>query len=66
MRLWRRPCLGVTRPHIGDAAEGQQVSSRWRDLGSVLTDLSGVVPRVEAQQFFEEDYPRGRRYYPDP
>ena len=61
--LWGQPFLGVVGPYIGPAAEGEQVCAPLRDLGSVLTELSGVVPWVEAQQFFDEDYPRGRRYY---
>ncbi len=61
--LWGKPFLGVAGPYVGDAAEGEQVCAPLRDLGTVLTDLSSVVPWVEAQQFFDEDYPRGRRYY---
>ena len=61
--LWGQQFLGVAGPYVGDAAEGEQVCAPLRDLGTVLTDLSGVVPWVEAQQFFDEDYPRGRRYY---
>ncbi len=61
--LWGQPFHGVVGPYVGDAAEGEQVSAPLRKLGTVLTDLSGVVPWVEAQKFFDEDYPRGRRYY---
>ncbi|MGV8907588.1 MAG: FAD-binding oxidoreductase [Propionicimonas sp.] len=55
--LWGEPFLGIVGPYVGDAAEGEQVCAPLRDLGTVLTDLSGVVPWVEAQQFFDEDYP---------
>jgi FAD/FMN-containing dehydrogenase len=61
--LWGQPFLGVAGPYVGAVAEGERVCAALRDLGTVLTDLSGVVPWVEAQQFFDEDYPRGRRYY---
>lgn len=61
--LWGEPFIGVVGPYVGDAAEGEQVCAPLREFGTVLTDLSGVVPWVEAQQFFDEDYPRGRRYY---
>ncbi len=61
--LWGQPFLGIAGPYIGDVDEGQRVCAPLRDLGTVLTDLGGVVPWVEAQQLFDEDYPRGRRYY---
>ena len=61
--LWGQPFLGIVCVYVGDAAEGQEVCAPLRELGTVLTDLSGVVPWVEAQQFFDEDYPRGGRYY---
>lgn len=61
--LWGEPFIGVAGPYVGDSEEGQRVCAPLRDFGTVLTDLSGVVPWVEAQRFFDEDYPRGRRYY---
>ena len=61
--LWGEPFLGVVGPYVGDAAEGERLCAPLRDLGTVLTDLSATVPWVEAQRFFDEDYPRGRRYY---
>lgn len=61
--LWGRPFVGIAGPYIGDSEEGQRVCGPLREFGTVLTDLGGVVPWVEAQQFFDEDYPRGRRYY---
>ncbi|HEX5336509.1 MAG TPA: FAD-binding oxidoreductase [Propionicimonas sp.] len=61
--LWGEQFLGVAGPYVGPATEGEQVCAPLRDLGTVLTDLSSVVPWVDAQQFFDEDYPRGRRYY---
>lgn len=61
--LWGEPFIGIVGPYVGDAAEGERFCAGLRGLGTVLTDLGGVVPWVEAQQFFDEDYPRGRRYY---
>lgn len=61
--LWGQPFVGIAGPYVGDADEGERVCAPLRDLGTVLTDLGGVVPWLEAQQFFDEDYPRGRRYY---
>ena len=61
--LWGQPFIGIAGPYVGDPDEGQQVCAPLHDLGTVLTDLSGVAPWLEAQQFFDEDYPSGRRYY---
>lgn len=61
--LWGESFVGIVGPYVGDPNEGERVCAQLRDLGTVLTDLSGVVPWVEAQQFFDADYPRGRRYY---
>lgn len=61
--LWGEPFIGVAGPYIGDPAEGERAYAPLRDLGTVLTDLSGVVPWLDAQKFFDEDYPRGRRYH---
>ncbi|HSN43253.1 MAG TPA: FAD-binding oxidoreductase [Propionibacteriaceae bacterium] len=61
--LWGEPFVGVAGPYVGDAGEGERVCAPLRDLGTVLTDMSGVVPWVDAQRFFDEDYPRGRRYF---
>ncbi len=61
--LWGKPFVGVAGPYVGDVDEGQRVCAPLSDLGTVLTDLGGVVPWVDAQRLFDEDYPRGRRYY---
>ena len=61
--LWGEQFIGIAGPYVGDPDEGQRVCAPLRDLGTVLTDLGGVVPWVEAQRFFDADYPRGRRYY---
>jgi hypothetical protein len=34
-----------------------------REIAAPLLDLSDVIPYLEAQRFFEEDYPDGDRYY---
>ena len=61
--LWGEQFIGIVGPYVGDAVEGERVCAPLLDLGTVLTDMSGVVPWVEAQRFFDEDYPRGRRYF---
>lgn len=47
----------------GDPSEGERVTRPLRELGAPLADLSGPMPWVEVQRFFDEDYPDGRLYY---
>lgn len=61
--LWGRDFIGVAGPYVGDPVEGERVCAELRGLGTVLTDMGSVVPWVDAQRFFDEDYPRGRRYH---
>lgn len=61
--LWGEPFVGIAGPYVGDVEEGRRVCAPLSGLGTVLTDFSSVVPWVAAQQLFDEDYPRGRRYY---
>ncbi len=49
--------------YAGAAEEGQRVMQPLRDFGEPLIDFSGIMPYVEAQKVFDEDYPRGMRYY---
>jgi FAD/FMN-containing dehydrogenase len=50
--------------YSGDAAEGRQLLQPLRDFGSPIADLSGVLPYLEVQQFFDADYPAHvMRYY---
>ena len=51
--------------YAGDPREGEAVMRPLRKLSAEpLADFSGVIPYVEAQQFFDEDYPAGEmRYY---
>lgn len=50
--------------YAGDAAEGERVLAPLRHFRQPLLDLSGRMPFVEAQKFFDEDYPAGEmRYY---
>lgn len=61
--LWGKDFVAIVGPYAGDIAEGQRISEELHGLGTVLTDMGAVVPWAEAQRFFDEDYPRGRRYY---
>jgi FAD/FMN-containing dehydrogenase len=53
----------ILGPYIGLVDEGREASKDFPSFGTVLADLSGVMPWTEAQLLFDEDYPKGRRYY---
>ena len=57
------PCLFVVGLYAGDVAEGKRTLAPLRNLGPTIADLSGPAPYLEVQQFFDEDYPNGKRYY---
>ena len=50
--------------YAGPVDEGARVLQPLRAFGTPLADLSGVMPYLEAQAFFDADYPAGKlRYY---
>ena len=58
------PCVVFVGCYAGDPAEGEQAMEPLRAFSEPVADLSGVMPYVEAQTFFDEDYPSGElRYY---
>ena len=61
--LWGQQFVAVVGAYAGPAEEGEKVMQPLRQLGTPLTDMSGPAPYLEVQKFFDEDYPRGRRYY---
>jgi len=61
--VWGQPFVGVVGPYVGPVAEGERAQRPLQQLGTALTDMSGPQPWVAAQRFFDEDYPKGRRYY---
>ncbi|MCC6603173.1 MAG: FAD-binding oxidoreductase [Anaerolineae bacterium] len=59
-----QPFVAFVGLYAGDPAEGEAVMRPLRELSSApLADFSGTVPYLAAQQFFDEDYPTGMRYY---
>lgn len=60
-----KPFVGFVAMYAGDPREGEAVMRPLRKLTvKPLADFSGVLPYVEAQTFFDEDYPAGEmRYY---
>ena len=61
--LWGQQFVGVVGAYIGSVEEGEAAMKPFRELGTVLTDMSGPAPWLEVQHFFDEDYPKGRRYF---
>jgi FAD/FMN-containing dehydrogenase len=50
--------------YAGPAEEGQRAMQPLRDFREPLVDFSGVMQYVEAQRFFDDDFPSfERRYY---
>ncbi len=47
----------------GDPAEGERVIAPLRSFTAPLADLSGPWSYADVQTFFDEDYPKGGRYY---
>jgi FAD/FMN-containing dehydrogenase len=59
-----RPIATFVAMHSGSPAEGEAALASLRAFGDPIADLSSVMPFLEAQQFFDDDYPKWeRRYY---
>jgi FAD/FMN-containing dehydrogenase len=59
-----QPVLVFAVMHCGDPAEGEASLRSLREFGTPIADLSGTMPYLEAQQFFDADYPAHEmRYY---
>jgi len=60
---WGAPMVAVAGVYVGPPEEGERLLAPLRELAAPLADLSGRMPYAQMQQFLDEDYPRGRRYY---
>jgi FAD/FMN-containing dehydrogenase len=61
---WGQPFVLIVGPYAGSVDEGRRATEPLLSLGTVLGDASGEMPFVEAQRvLFDEDYPKGDRYY---
>ncbi len=59
-----KPTLLFQACYLGDPAEGERLLQPLRDIAAPLVDLSSVMPFVEMQTLWDEEYPRGElRYY---
>lgn len=63
VELHKRPVVLFGGMYAGPPEEGQKIMQPLLDFGEPVLDFSGVMPYVEAQQAFDEDYPDGNRYY---
>ncbi|MFW5706969.1 MAG: FAD-binding oxidoreductase [Bacteroidota bacterium] len=53
----------IASMYAGNAEEGEKVLNPYRELGTPIADFSGVMPYIEVQTFFDEDYPRQELHY---
>ncbi|NLE53229.1 MAG: FAD-binding oxidoreductase [Chloroflexi bacterium] len=58
-----QPTVIFAACYSGPLDEGERVVQPLREFAEPIIDLSGRMPYLEVQQMFDEDYPRGRRYY---
>jgi FAD/FMN-containing dehydrogenase len=61
--IWNQPFVGVIGPYVGDVDEGKRLFQPLRELGDPMFDGSDVLSFADVQHAFDEDYPKGRRYY---
>jgi FAD/FMN-containing dehydrogenase len=61
--IWNQQFIGIAGPYIGDPEEARRVTQPLRELGTLIFDGSEVMPFGVVQTFFDEEYPKGRRYY---
>lgn len=58
-----KPSLIFAAMYSDDPADGEQLFAPLRQFDTPYIDFSSVMPYVEAQQFFDEDYPAGEMHY---
>lgn len=58
-----RSFIAVLAMHAGDAEVGWKALEPLRSVGEPLADVGGIMPYLDAQRFFDGDYPDGLRYY---
>ncbi|MBK8988293.1 MAG: FAD-binding oxidoreductase [Chloroflexi bacterium] len=62
--LHGQPFVLFIGPYAGDQRTGEQLMAPLRTFRQPLLDFSGIMPYLELQKFFDEDYPAGElRYY---
>jgi FAD/FMN-containing dehydrogenase len=61
--LHGRPYVAFIGVYAGPIAEGERVLKPLRELGAPIKDFSAVMPYMEVQQLYDNEYPDGMRYY---
>ena len=61
--MWGKPVLALVGAYTGPVEEGERVIRPLREFDTPVADLSGRMPYIDIQQFYDEDYPDGMFYY---
>ncbi len=61
--LHNTPFILLAGLYAGAVVDGERALQPLRDFSTPLLDLSGVMPYVQAQQAFDQEFPDGLRYY---
>lgn len=61
--IWGQPFFAIGALYAGSVADGQEILLPLRRFRPPVMDMSAVMPYVQAQQAFDEEYPDGMRYY---
>ena len=61
--LYGRPYVMIVGMYAGSVEEGQKAMQPLRDFRQPLIDFSQATTYLEAQQFFDKDYPPGELCY---
>ena len=61
--LHGHPCVMIVGMYAGSVEQGQKAMQPLRDFRKPLIDFSKATTYLEAQQFFDEDYPAGELCY---
>ncbi|MBM2812632.1 MAG: linked oxidase domain protein [Chloroflexi bacterium] len=61
--VWGQSFVGIAGPYDAPPSEGEPAMQPLRELGTPLLDMSGAMPYTMIQRLFDEEYPKGRRYY---
>ncbi|WP_119065214.1 FAD-binding oxidoreductase [Aggregatilinea lenta] len=58
-----QPCVLLLGCYVGPIDEGERALQPLREAAAPIADLSGPMPYVELQTFWDEDYPAGELHY---
>jgi FAD/FMN-containing dehydrogenase len=61
--LHGKPFMLFAGCYAGPVEDGERVLQSLRDFSTPLVDFSDRMPYTQVQTMFDEDYPRGMRYY---